>query len=335
MPCNGHVFKFVMQTDFVGREISWKLNDSDQEVAGGSDYPNNSLIEVSRCVDGGIHTFSIRDAFGDGICCQYGPGWYQIWYDDVIIHDSDGQYGSEEIISFAESGIVESPAPSPAPSAKNGSIPTQTDSPIQSPTSSVYGIYCGGICPSGTLADPYQLAQYSDGSMFFCEQLDQQYRQLFLTPLACNELALSAQENGCQCTASTTSVVGLEKSSEDLENNSIFGISGWMYVSLAVLSLVGIICLVRRIYSLKLLAEEEAAQGDEPSPTYDTTKPQKMGSDLACLSPKATDQSTLNGRSYLQSWVLWSENSETDDQNSERDNQTVDETVFEDVSLAI
>jgi hypothetical protein len=122
MPCNGHLFKFVMQTDYIGNEISWKLNNSDQQVAGGSDYPNNSLIEVTRCVDGGIHTFSILDTFGDGICCQYGPGWYQIWYDGVIIHDSDGKYGSEEIISFTESGIVESPNPSTAPSDKREAL---------------------------------------------------------------------------------------------------------------------------------------------------------------------------------------------------------------------
>jgi hypothetical protein len=233
-----------MQTDYIGNEISWKLNDRDQQIAGGSDYPNNSLIEVTRCVDGGIHTFSITDTVGDGICCQYGPGWYQIWYDGVIIHDSDGKYGSEEIISFTESGIVESRAP--------------------------------------------------------------------------------------------TSVVVLEESSQEgLENNPKFGISGWIYVSLAVLSVVRIICLVRRTISFKLRAEEEAAQGNESSPIYATTKPQKMGSDLA-----GSDQSKLNGRSYLQSWVLWAENSADNSerdttQNSERDNQTVDETIFEDVSSAL
>jgi hypothetical protein len=330
------VFKFVMQTDYVGSEISWKLNDFDQQVAEGSDYPNNSLIEVTRCVDGGIHTFSIWDSFGDGICCQYGPGWYQIWYDGVIIHDSDGKYGSEEIISFTESGIVESPAPiSTAPLPTNGpspspstdtSIPIQTDSPIQSPTQdSVYGIYCRGVCPSGTLADPSQTAQFSDGRFSVCATLDQRYKELFLTHTACYQLAFSAQGAGCQCTEPATSVVGLEKSSEeDLENNPKFGISGWIYVSLAVLSVVGIICLVRRTISLKLRAEEEAAQGSDPSPTYGTAKPQKMGSDLADL----LDQSKVHGRTYLQSWVLWTEN-------SERDNQTVDETIFEDGPSAI
>jgi hypothetical protein len=346
MPCNGHVFKFVMQTDYIGNEISWKLNDRDQQIAGGSDYPNNSLIEVTRCVDGGIHTFSITDTFGDGICCQYGPGWYQIWYDGVIIHDSDGKYGREEIISFTNSGIVESPAPSTAPPATDDpspppstdrSVPYQTHSPIQTPQQdSVYGIYCRGVCPSGTLADPYESAQFSDGRFLLCASLDQQYKELFLTLPACNQLALSAQGAGCQCTEPATSVVVLEESSkEGLENNPKFGISGWIYVSLAVLSMGGIICLIRRTISFNRRAEEEAAQGNESSPSCDTTKPQKMGSDLA-----GSDQSKLNGRSYLQSWVLWAENSADNSerdttQNSERDNQTVDETIFEDVSSAL
>jgi hypothetical protein len=289
-------------------------------------------------VDGGIHTFSILDTFGDGICCQYGPGWYQIWYDDVLIHASDGNFGSEEIIRFTESGIVESPAPSTAeslapttaPSATNGpslppsthgSIPVQTDSPIQSPAQfSVYGMYCQGVCPSGTLVNPSEIAQFSFGHDFFCETLDQHYQVLFLTHQACNQLALSAQEAGCQCTEpAITAAVFEESSKEDLENNPKFGISWWIYVSLAVLSLVGIICLVRRIMSLQLLAEEEAAQGDKASPT---------GSDLAGISLKRKDQSELSGRSYLQSWVLWSDA-------SERDNQTVDETIFEDAPSAV
>lgn len=351
-PCNGHIFKLVMQTDYVGSEISWSLSDRDQEVAAGSGYSNNARIEETRCVDGGIHTFAIWDSFGDGICCQYGPGWYQIWYDGVIIHDSDGQYGSEETISFAAAGLMESAESSMAPSATSfptespSAAPTtdtsganQTESPVQSrPEDSLYGIYCRGICPAGSLIDSSSIAQFSDGPGFLCSQLDEQYKQLFSTPSACNQLSVSAQDAGCICTDPAPSLLTLEESPhEELPgSNAKFGTSQWLYVGSAVLGVICIACLARRAIASKASkaskgqTEEEEMEDNEPGPTGSNTKPRskKPGSDLAGLLPKQRESAEPKGRMYLQSWVLWAAA-------SEKDNQTVDETIFEDGPLAI
>ena len=84
-------------TDDFGGETTWELVEQGVGViASGGPYPNNTLITVDVPVCSiNCYDFTIFDAFGDGICCGFGIGFYNIFVDGILAC-SGGQFGSEE-----------------------------------------------------------------------------------------------------------------------------------------------------------------------------------------------------------------------------------------------
>ncbi len=72
-----------LQTDEYGSETTWKLLDSEGiQAAFGGPYPDGQQTLVSQeiCLDDSLYTFTIYDKMGDGICCEYGNGSYDLLY---------------------------------------------------------------------------------------------------------------------------------------------------------------------------------------------------------------------------------------------------------------
>lgn len=67
-------------TDDYGFETSWEIVDqgSGAVVASGNSYANNTSYSIPVCIPNGCYDFIIYDSFGDGICCTYGSGSYQV-----------------------------------------------------------------------------------------------------------------------------------------------------------------------------------------------------------------------------------------------------------------
>ncbi len=95
-----------LKTDQYPDETTWKLfNASGSVVAQGGPYTGqpNTLIQVpvnltsSECYD-----FVIYDAYGDGICCNYGNGYYKLKDNNNIVFIQGGQFGSSELTPFME-----------------------------------------------------------------------------------------------------------------------------------------------------------------------------------------------------------------------------------------
>ena len=79
-------------------EIAWRVaSPSGAEIPGGEG--GAASAEVRIC-EPGAHEFVISDSASDGICCGYGRGYYSLWLDGVLIHDSDGEYGPGETVAF-------------------------------------------------------------------------------------------------------------------------------------------------------------------------------------------------------------------------------------------
>jgi len=70
--------KVSVQTDDYGGETSWEIYQASEVVAVSPPYVSNSLQEVVVPLDPGDYNFVIYDSFGDGICCDFGPGWYSL-----------------------------------------------------------------------------------------------------------------------------------------------------------------------------------------------------------------------------------------------------------------
>ena len=90
-------------TDNYASETTWEFTDSSGNiVAQGGGYTNNntssSEIEIPSADE--CYTFTINDAYGDGICCQYGTGSYSITDDSGNVIFSGGEFGSTEATTF-------------------------------------------------------------------------------------------------------------------------------------------------------------------------------------------------------------------------------------------
>jgi hypothetical protein len=63
-------------------ETSWTIkNTGGTTVASGGTYgssPDGSTVTSTSCLVTGCYTFTINDSYGDGICCSYGNGSYNV-----------------------------------------------------------------------------------------------------------------------------------------------------------------------------------------------------------------------------------------------------------------
>jgi len=84
-------------------ETSWNLTNecTGEVVRSGGEYSTSDLIETSACVPRAKYAFAIFDSMGDGICCKFGKGAYEINYDakEIVV---GGNFDLEEHVSFGE-----------------------------------------------------------------------------------------------------------------------------------------------------------------------------------------------------------------------------------------
>jgi len=90
--------ELTLKTDNDGNETSWELTSSTGSyLASGGDYPNitgGQIIKDTFCLYDGCFNFSIYDEYGDGICCDFGNGFYvlkNLLTGDTIIKDFNFQ----------------------------------------------------------------------------------------------------------------------------------------------------------------------------------------------------------------------------------------------------
>lgn len=91
-------------TDFYPGDNTWELVDENGEVlytAGPYSAQNADIVET-LCLDpDACYTFTMFDSFGDGMCCAYGPGGYEITdADGLPLLTSNGQFSTIETSEF-------------------------------------------------------------------------------------------------------------------------------------------------------------------------------------------------------------------------------------------
>jgi bacillolysin len=92
-----------MTFDNYPEETSWEiLNASNQVVFSGGTYgsqADGSSLTVTKCLDAGCYTFTIKDAYGDGMCCSYGNGSYTVTSNGTTFA-SGGTFGASQSTNF-------------------------------------------------------------------------------------------------------------------------------------------------------------------------------------------------------------------------------------------
>lgn len=114
-------------------ETSWSLtNANGATVASGGTYPSapdGSTFTETVCLANGCYDFTINDAYGDGICCSYGSGFYSVSSSSATLA-SGGSFTSSDATNFCVGST-----PPPAETCSDG-IQNQGET----------GVDCGGPC---------------------------------------------------------------------------------------------------------------------------------------------------------------------------------------------
>lgn len=100
--------KVKISTDAYGSETSWTIKNSANVVVAESpayfDGPQAGTFpqaDFDITLPNDCYTFTINDLFGDGMCCSYGNGSYQVLADGVLLAGISGaSYGASESKSF-------------------------------------------------------------------------------------------------------------------------------------------------------------------------------------------------------------------------------------------
>ena len=96
----------TLQSDIWGSEVSWELKNGEGDIlySGGpyddTDEMPGAIIQSFDVNINECYLFTIKDAFGDGICCLSGDGYYTLTTDDNTEITSNGDYGFGESVGF-------------------------------------------------------------------------------------------------------------------------------------------------------------------------------------------------------------------------------------------
>lgn len=93
----------TLVVDDYPEETSWTITDGGgATVASGGTYnstPDGSTVVETSCLADGCYTFTINDVYGDGICCSFGNGSYQLTNGGAVLA-SGASFTSSEATNF-------------------------------------------------------------------------------------------------------------------------------------------------------------------------------------------------------------------------------------------
>lgn len=72
-PVGEKLLKVQVNQDYYPGETSWEVNTCD-----GTSVVSGTIGIVEKCIKNDSYTFVINDSYGDGICCSYGQGSYEV-----------------------------------------------------------------------------------------------------------------------------------------------------------------------------------------------------------------------------------------------------------------
>ena len=129
--CSDNEVVVTINLDNYPEETSWTITNSNgSTVASGGTYgsePDGSTVTITECLADGCYNFTINDAYGDGICCSYGSGSYNVSSGGNTLA-SGGAFTSTETTNFCLGG-------GPTATCSDG-IQNQGET----------GVDCGGPC---------------------------------------------------------------------------------------------------------------------------------------------------------------------------------------------
>ena len=94
-----------LKTDNYPSETTWALKDENGATlySGGPYSSSLTVYNETFAIDvDGCYEFIIYDSYGDGICCDYGDGYYKLMDSNMTEFFAGGEFGSEEATPFSK-----------------------------------------------------------------------------------------------------------------------------------------------------------------------------------------------------------------------------------------
>ncbi|TXB62080.1 M12 family metallo-peptidase [Phaeodactylibacter luteus] len=101
--CAGLPLRLELMTDQYALETQWAIRDTAGEALyQGGPYAGqpNELIVASFCLPQGCYTFEVSDSYGDGICCDFGEGYYLLQDTSGAVLATGGAFGQGDTTLF-------------------------------------------------------------------------------------------------------------------------------------------------------------------------------------------------------------------------------------------
>ena len=127
---NYDIVTLIINPDNYPGETSWEIFDVNEVLINSGDLPNGNYYTEDICLDyESCYTLYFYDSYGDGICCGYGIGDFQIVNssgEQLVVNDGD--FGSEAIEAFCPNGAgcdieaIVNITHASSPSANDGAI---------------------------------------------------------------------------------------------------------------------------------------------------------------------------------------------------------------------
>lgn len=107
----GDEMSVVIRTDNYPAETSWEITDQQGNVvaAGGGYSQTSTIITMPTCLAEGCYTFTIFDSYGDGLCCDWGIGYYELYSPLGDLMGEGAEFDFEESVQFCLPFSVEEP----------------------------------------------------------------------------------------------------------------------------------------------------------------------------------------------------------------------------------
>lgn len=101
--CDDFNITITITPDDYPEEIDWIVVDAitGEQIYHGGNYeydPNYEVITETLCLEDGCYEIIFYDAYGDGICCDYGDGSFSLSNDGDTFYASNGNYGASEAL---------------------------------------------------------------------------------------------------------------------------------------------------------------------------------------------------------------------------------------------
>jgi lysyl endopeptidase len=102
---NASSFTINLVFDNYPEETSWDIKDNAGNIIASGNSYTGEIVSTDVCVAPGCYDFTIYDQYGDGMCCAYGNGSYEVINPNGVVVATGGTFTDSETTSICTNTV--------------------------------------------------------------------------------------------------------------------------------------------------------------------------------------------------------------------------------------